>query len=539
VRLVYAFQGRQSVLDTDRDEVVIGRPREGLIVHLDLTPDQQVSRPHARLSVEGGECWIEDLGSRRGTQIAGEEIRGRGKRRLRAGEVVKIGGTTLQLQGSATPDAAQAPATRDSESGRPAAPPVVPPAVPEEHPDTRITESVGAAVPARVALDTASDTSRRLAMLCELPLSFGAATRLDALLQTVVERLVEVVPGAARVALLVADPATGQLLLKAHLPAGRPAVSLTLAQRAVSQREGFVWRRGGDPSQSQLAGRIESGMYAPLVWKGEALGALSVVQREGGPAFTGQDLRLLIAVAHYAGMAVASHRLQEDLRSTAGVLGRLLTSFSPKLRQTLVERARHGRLRQGGQRSEVTILCSDIRGFTRLSAGMETDDVVDLLNDYFPALVEVVFRFDGTVDKFVGDGILAVFGSPEPDEQQHEHAVRAALAMQEAMRAKNAARAERGLATCQIGIGVHSGDVLHGFIGAAERMEFTVIGDAVNRAARYCDGAVGGEVLISPDVHQRVWRLVEAEPVSVATKHEGSLAAYRVARLSAVAPRTT
>src|SRR5687767_4238569 len=104
-----------------------------------------------------------------------------------------------------------------------------------------------------------------------------------------------------------------------------------------------------------------------------------------------------------------------------------------------------------------------------------------------------------------------------------EHEVRAALAMQEARRAKNAARAERGLVTCQIGIGVHSGDVLHGFIGAAGCMAFTVIGDAVNRAARYCDGAAGGEVPISPDVHQRVWRLVEAEPVSVGTKHEGSL----------------
>lgn len=511
MRVVYSFQGRQSVFEAATDTVVIGRPREGLLVHLDLTPDQSVSRPHARIWMEGRECWIEDLGSRRGTQVAGEEIKGRGKRRLRRTDTVRVGETSLRVELEPEPPRG--------------------PAAPEDHPATEIAESVTATEATLTGFDVAtSEAERRLALLCELPLAFGAATRLDNLLQTIVERLVKVIPGAARGALLVIDPATGQLLLKAHVPTGRPSVSVTLAQRAVTQREGFIWRLGGDPSDSQIADRSESGMYAPLLWKGEALGVLSVVNREGARAFTSRDLELLLAVAHHAAMAVASHRMQEDLRSTAAVLGRLLTSFSPKVRQTLVERARHGRLRQGGQKSEITILCSDIRGFTRLTAQMETDDVVDLLNDYFPALVEVIFRYDGTVDKFVGDGILAVFGSPEPDERQHEKAVRAALAMQEAMRARNAARAGRGQVTCEIGIGVHCGDVLHGFIGAAEQMEFTVIGDAVNMAARYCDGAAGGEILISPEVHQRVWRLVETEPVSVETKHEGRLSAYRVTR---------
>src|SRR6185437_262693 len=140
--------------------------------------------------------------------------------------------------------------------------------------------------------------------------------------------------------------------------------------------------------------------------------------------------------------------------------------FSPKLRGRILDRATQGRLPLGGERSSVSILCSDIRGFTLLSAGMDVREVVDMLNDYFSALVECILSQDGTVDKFIGDAILAVFGSPEPDPQHCLNAVRAALKMQKTMETVSARRNASGLKTCRIGIGVHTGEVLHGFIGS-------------------------------------------------------------------------
>jgi len=316
--------------------------------------------------------------------------------------------------------------------------------------------------------------------------------------------------------------------LKAHVPAGQPSVSMTLASRTMARRQGFIWREGLDPSQSQFLNRIKAGMYVPLIWKGRVMGVACVDNSDGGTVFTADDLRVMLAVAHYAAMAAMQNQLQAELRRNAALLSRLLTNFSPKMRDTLLSRAAHGRLRLGGERSEVVILVSDVRGFTKLTAGMDTDDVMDLLNDYFSALADAIFKYDGTVDKITGDAILAVFGSPEPDPLRHEKGVRAALAMQSVMQQISEKRKRHGQVTCTIGIGVHCGEVLHGFIGSNERMELTVIGEAANWTARYCDGAAGGEILISPAMHQRLWRYIDTELITIATKHEGSLGAYRL-----------
>ena len=150
-----------------------------------------------------------------------------------------------------------------------------------------------------------------LALLYELPLRFGEETELDTLFQTIIERLVAIIPAASRGALLLQDMESGELLLKAHVPAGRPSVSMTLASRTMARRQGFIWREGMDPSQSQFLNRIKAGMYVPLMWKGRALGAVCVDNSEGGTLFTAEDLRLMLAVAHYAAMAAMQNSAAE------------------------------------------------------------------------------------------------------------------------------------------------------------------------------------------------------------------------------------
>jgi adenylate cyclase len=245
-------------------------------------------------------------------------------------------------------------------------------------------------------------------------------------------------------------------------------------------------------------------------------------------AFRQEDLQFLISVAHYASAAVVNQLLQDDIASSNKTLQGLLANFSPKLRRKLLQRARDGSLQPGGEHSNVTILMSDLRGFTRLSATLDSQTVLHMLNDYFGVLGDIIFQHDGTIDKFIGDAILAVFGSPEPDEQHALKAVRCALAMQEAMQSVNAARRSAGLPCCELGIGVYTGEVLHGFIGAAERMEFTVIGDTVNKASRYCDGAKPGGIIMGKATHDSVQGEFPCEETRITTKHEGDLAAWVV-----------
>jgi adenylate cyclase len=369
---------------------------------------------------------------------------------------------------------------------------------------------------------------QRLELLYELPLQFAAETRLETMLDITVESLTKIVPGAANGALLLTEPGSKNLLLKACRACGEPTVSETLARRAIAERKAFIWKRGEDVdmSGSMVQKRVETGIYAPLLWQGEPFGAICVDNSNPGAAFTEESVRLLLIVAQYAAMAIASHQLQEKLRIESAARTNLMRQFSPKVAERLLKH--RGRLQLGGERSEVTILSADIRGFTKMSSGLEADEVVEMLNECFAYLVPVIFTFQGTVDKYIGDAILAIFGSPEEDPEHSEKAVRAGLEMQAAMGKLNSVRAARHMPPITIGIGIHRGEVVHGFIGTADRMEFTVIGDAVNRASRYCAGAAGGEVVISPELHQRVWKLVDSERIAIPTKHEGDFVAHRV-----------
>jgi PAS domain S-box-containing protein len=159
-------------------------------------------------------------------------------------------------------------------------------------------------------------------------------------------------------------------------------------------------------------------------------------------------------------------------------------------------------------RREVTVLFADIRNFTSFAEQHSPEQVVAVLNDYFDVMVHVLFEYQGTLDKFLGDGLLALFGTPLAQPKHPQRAVQAALDMQRATTTLNAARHRRGQPTLHIGIGINSGEAIVGNIGSEVRMEYTVVGDMVNVAQRLQAQARGGEILIGTSTLAHVQSLV-------------------------------
>ena len=517
--ITYSYlSGSPQRFESESNSIILGRLWRDQPVDLDLTPDNTISRRHARLTREGGAFWLEDLGSTGGTWVNGQKITA--KTRLTPGDKVTLGQTTLEVI-------------------------IEPPLLASEEtpPAGVLTSSVSAAdSPSALILAAASleIVKRRLTAFYELGAALSTMDTVELLLKTVIQHLCQAIPRAQRGAALLRDEQ--ELSAKAYLPEDRkPSISLNLAKLAMEKQQAFTWRLNtaeetGRPFESVILHGTQCAMYAPLIWKGEVLGVVFVDNSETGSSFDDDDLRLLMAMASQAAMFVKNHALQQDLRRQEVVRSNLLRQFSPQVAERLERMLKEpGDWQLGGKRAEpVTILVSDVRGFTALSADMDPGDVVEMLNELFSVCIPIIFKYNGTVDKYVGDSILAVFGSPEPDDWQWEHAVRASLEMQQAIKVQGDKWQSRNLSVCQVGIGIHTGAVLHGFIGVAERMEYTVIGDTVNRAARYCDGAGRGEVVISPAVYERVSDLVEVVPRTISTKHpeaEPDMKAYVIQAL--------
>ncbi|MEM4240260.1 MAG: adenylate/guanylate cyclase domain-containing protein [Candidatus Woesearchaeota archaeon] len=182
-------------------------------------------------------------------------------------------------------------------------------------------------------------------------------------------------------------------------------------------------------------------------------------------------------------------------------------------------------LELGGQEREISVLFVDIRGFTALSEKLSPSQVIDLLNHYFSKMTDIVFRNNGTLDKFIGDSIMAVFNSPENDPDHAYHAVKTAVEMQEACK-----KQAKGAQKINIGIGVNTGRAVVGNMGSTQRQEFTALGDTVNTASRLCGEAEGGQIVIGEKTYEQCKNKIIAKklpPMKVKGKQK-ALTVYEV-----------
>ncbi|HSN85952.1 MAG TPA: adenylate/guanylate cyclase domain-containing protein [Thermoanaerobaculia bacterium] len=281
-------------------------------------------------------------------------------------------------------------------------------------------------------------------------------------------------------------------------------VPSAIARKAVQERVAVLLENvpvdlAGDGTI--LHHRVQSALCAPLLGShGSLLGLIYLDNLGATHSFSEEDLEFLTAFSGMAAVSLENSRLVERARREAVVLSNFQRYFAPDLAQQIAGQEEAVQL--GGSKRRVTVLFSDIRGFTSLSEAMSPDEIASLLTEYFTVMVEIVFEHGGTLDKFIGDALMALWGAPLSRDDDADRATRAAMAMQRALRRLNEEWSRQGRPTLSIGIGISVGDVFAGNIGSDRRLEYTVIGDAVNTAARLCSEAGPGEILISGSLHR-------------------------------------
>lgn len=249
---------------------------------------------------------------------------------------------------------------------------------------------------------------------------------------------------------------------------------------------------------------MRSVMCMPLIMNERVIGVLGVVNRYGPEGFNSDDRRLLKAIGSQMDTAIFENIEKRRLKQ---VLGR---SVDPRIMSRLLKHPEVDFLK--GERAVLTVLYADLRGSTSLAERLDPETLVSFINHYLEQMTDVILSHEGTLDKFVGDEVMALFGAPFPQEDHALRAVRVGLAMQRAHQLVMNSWHHRQVEVAPIGVGIATGELIVGEMGCPQRADYTVIGKAANLGARICSAATAGEVLISEETYALVKESIVATP---------------------------
>lgn len=355
--------------------------------------------------------------------------------------------------------------------------------------------------------------ARILALLYEMSKTLGSVFDLDPIFEKACEVILSATPADRVVALLGdeskpdgggdEDLAVVAMRVRdeqraAH--ARKQPIGRTITRKVMRERQALLSQDAAADMEfagvhSIVAQGVHSTICAPLIADTRVHGALYADRLDPFTSFTRDDLELVSAVAAQTAVAVENARAHARLAReevARANYGRFLPEY---VVQQILENPDSFKL--GGVNQTVTVLFADIRGFTRLSEHAPPERIVQLLNNYFTAMSDVIFAHGGTLDKYLGDGLMALFGAPTASPEDACNAVSASVQMQRRMEEINAQLRAEGLAEIAIGIGLHTGVATVGYIGSERRSEYTAIGDTVNLAARLEQNALPGQIILS------------------------------------------
>jgi adenylate cyclase len=503
---------QERICDLRQGVNTIGRGLDNSIVVEDDA--RSLSRHHAEIHLTDKGIYVTDLNSSNGTFVNQTKIV---QQKLNHGDTVQFGSVIFSLvddlQATASSGTSQIPTSANSGLS------ILMRVSPEKsrvNMQDLLQQNQPLAPKGSVLLIQGNDetqrTSAKLRVLLEVSQELSSPEAYSALPEKILELLLKIMSVDRAVLLLVNDK-TGQLEPKAYKFSDPNATAdLDFYSRKITN---FVLKQGDaiisddasldrrfDSSQSIIQQSIQAAMCAPLKPRDHAIGVLYVDNLSRGHAYHKEDLEFLSSLANQAAIAIENANLYRNMQAEVIRRAKLERFFPAAVSQKIEEGWDLNRIVE----TEVTALFSDISGFTEMTSQMQPRKVLEFLNEYFKVMVEdIVFPFGGTLEKYIADALLAVWGSPYQKDDDAIMAVNAAIAMQWAMRQLNQEWTAQGRdLQIQIHIGLNTGMVASGNIGSENLIQYTNIGDTMNVASRICTAAQAGEVFISESTMSKI-----------------------------------